>query len=95
MKETGNDSYEHISFNMFNMIAFTPNKAINKDLLDLTAAFDTISVDLMLNHLKFRFGFTGDILEWLIAPRGTRGSPSRVSVHNPDSYCKESHRGVS
>ncbi len=46
-------------------------KAINERLvicvllLDLRATFDTISVDLLLNCLKFRFGFTGDILEWL------------------------------
>ena len=34
-------------------------------LLDLSAAFDTVSHKLLLNHLKFCFGITGVVLKWL------------------------------
>ena len=34
-------------------------------LLDLSAAFDTVSHKLLLNHLKFHFGITGVVLKWL------------------------------
>ena len=34
-------------------------------LLDLSAAFDTVSHKLLLNRLKYRFGFDGKILAWL------------------------------
>ena len=34
-------------------------------LLDLSAAFDTVSHKLLLNCLKYRFGITGVFLKWL------------------------------
>ena len=34
-------------------------------LLDLSAAFDTVSHELLLNWLKFRFGITGSALSWV------------------------------
>ena len=34
-------------------------------LLDLSAAFDTVSHELLLNWLKFRFGITGSALSWI------------------------------
>ena len=34
-------------------------------LLDLSAAFDTVSHELLLNRLKFRFGITGSALSWI------------------------------
>ena len=34
-------------------------------LLDLSAAFDTVSHVLLLNWLKYRFGFTNTILKWI------------------------------
>ena len=34
-------------------------------LLDLSAAFDTVSHELLLNWLKFRFGITGSVLSWI------------------------------
>ena len=41
------------------------NKEINcLVLLDLSAAFDTICHEALLNHLKFRFSFGGTILKW-------------------------------
>ena len=34
-------------------------------LLDLSAAFNTVSHLLLLNQLQYRFGFTDTILEWI------------------------------
>ena len=34
-------------------------------LLDLSAAFDTVDHQLLLNILKYRFGFSGVILDWI------------------------------
>ena len=34
-------------------------------LLDLSAAFDTVSHSLLLNRLQYRFRFTDTILEWI------------------------------
>ena len=34
-------------------------------LLDLSAAFDTISHKLLINHLKYHFGITDTILQWI------------------------------
>ena len=34
-------------------------------LLDLSAAFDSVNHQLLLNRLKYRFGFGGVILDWI------------------------------
>ena len=34
-------------------------------LLDLSAAFDTITHDILLNRLKHHFGVTGKVLDWI------------------------------
>ena len=34
-------------------------------LLDLSAAFDTVSKDILINHLHHRFGITGTALAWI------------------------------
>ena len=33
--------------------------------LDLSVAFDTVNHELLLNHLKYHFGFQGMVLQWL------------------------------
>ena len=33
-------------------------------LLDLSAVFDTVNHDYLLNHLKYRFGVVGTALTW-------------------------------
>ena len=35
------------------------------NLLDLSAAFDTVTHDVMLDRLKSRFGITGDAQQWI------------------------------
>ena len=34
-------------------------------MLDLSAAFDTISHKLLLNHLKYHFGIIDTVLQWI------------------------------
>ena len=34
-------------------------------LLDLSAAFDTINHDILINILRNQFGIAGDVLKWL------------------------------
>ena len=34
-------------------------------LLDLSVAFDTMNHQLLLNHLKYHFGFQGKVIQWL------------------------------
>ena len=34
-------------------------------LLDLSTAFNTVNYEMLLNHLKFRFGITDTVFKWL------------------------------
>ena len=36
-------------------------------MLDLSAAFDTISHKLLINHLKYHFGIIDTILQWIFS----------------------------
>ena len=46
------------------------NAVNNKEVMclvlwDLSVAFDTINHQVLLNHLKYHFGFQGMVLQWL------------------------------
>ena len=49
-------------------------------MLDLSIAFDTISHKLLINHLKYRFGITDTILQWISSCLTNRSQ--RVMVCN-------------
>ena len=44
--------------------AINQKKVICLVLLDLSAAFDTVNHDYLLNYLKYRFGVEGTALTW-------------------------------
>ena len=52
-----------VKIDMFNVIE--DKKVMCLVLLDLSAAFDTVSHHLLLNHLKHHFGMKGKIIIWL------------------------------
>ena len=47
------------------LAAIDRKEAMCLTLLDMSTAFDTVNHDLLLNHLKFRFGITDTVLKWL------------------------------
>ena len=49
-------------------------------LLDLSAAFDTIDHDILLNRLKSRFAVTGIVLKWLVSYLKDRSQVVEVGV---------------
>ena len=68
-------------------------------LLDLSVAFNTVSHDLLLNWLKYRFGFTDTILKWICSYLTCRkqcvvtGSSKDASVSEPAMLTKEVTQG--
>lgn len=52
-------------------------------LLDLSAAFDTIDKTILLNRLKYRFGFGGEIIAWLSSYLTNRSQS--VEIGNTES----------
>ena len=49
-------------------------------LLDLSAAFDTIDHDILLNRLKSRFAVTGVVLKWLTSYLKDRSQVVEIGV---------------
>ena len=44
--------------------AINSNRAVVLLTLDLSAAFDTMSHEILLNRLSKRYGITGSVQEW-------------------------------
>ena len=61
-------------------------------LLDLSAAFDTVRHDALLNHLKSRFGADGKALEWFASYLANR--TQRVAVNDGLSSAFPLRQGV-
>ena len=61
-------------------------------LLDLSAAFDTVRHDILLNRLKSRFGVDGKALEWFASYLADR--TQRVTVNNGLSSAFPLRQGV-
>ena len=66
-------------------------------LLNLSAAFDTISHELLLNRLKYRFGFEDKVLAWIKNYLSNREQRVIVqdghSLHGTSQYTKL-HQGL-
>ena len=61
-------------------------------LLDLSAAFDMVSHDLLLNHHWYRFGVQGQVLEWICSYLASR--TQKVKVGDYESYPVTLKQGV-
>ena len=44
--------------------AIDSNRAVLPLMLELSAAFDTVSHEILLNRLSQRYGITGSVREW-------------------------------
>ena len=49
------------------MTSIENNNMVSLVLLDLSAAFDTIDHDILVNRLNMDFGISGNVLKWLIS----------------------------
>ena len=61
-------------------------------LLDLSAAFDTVDHQLLLNRLRFRFGIEGKCLEWIESYLTNRNQQVVIGSHQSSS--KQLTQGV-
>ena len=61
-------------------------------LLDLSAAFNTVDHQLLLNHLRFRFSMEGKCLEWIESYYTGRNQQVVIELHH--SSPKQLAQGV-
>ena len=66
------------------------NKVTCLILLDLSAAFDTVNHELLLNYLRYRYGVTGQALEWIHSY--LTGRTQKVVIGDPSSGAAESEK---
>ena len=66
------------------------NKVTYLILLDLSTAFDTVDHELLLNHLTYRYGVTGQALEWIHSY--LTGRTQSVVISHPSSGGAESEK---
>jgi hypothetical protein len=64
---TKNCSTETALLDVMNNIYHSTSKShvVCLVMLDLSAAFDSVSHDILLNPLHYRFGFDGKVLDWI------------------------------
>ena len=53
-------------------------------LLNSSGTFDTVSHDLLLNHLQYRFGVQGQELEWICSYLASRSQKVKVGDYESD-----------
>lgn len=61
-------------------------------LLDLSAAFDTVDHEVLLDILYYEIGLRGTVFQWFVSY--LRGRKQCVKIHNTMSDFSESHHGV-
>ena len=64
------------------------NKVTCLILLDLSTAFHTVDHELLHNYLRYRYGVTGQVLEWIHSY--LTGRTQRVVIGDPSSGEAES-----
>ena len=69
--------------------AINNNEVVCLVLLDLSAAFDTISHQILLNRLKYHFGVDGTVLNWLKSY--LTGRCQKVALEGEDGIKATSH----
>jgi len=52
--------------------AIDSNRAVLPLMLELSAPFDTVSDEILLNRLSPRYGFTGSVQKWIASYQTTR-----------------------
>ena len=66
------------------------NKVTCLILLDLSTASDTVKHQILLNHLRYRYGVAGQVLEWICSYLTDR--TQRVVIGDPSSGGAESEK---
>ena len=67
------------------------NKVTCLILLDLSTAFNTVDHELLLNHLRYKYGVTEQALEWIHSY--LMGRTQRLVIGDPSSRGAEPEKG--